>query len=60
MTEGFLIGGGLVVAGLILQAAAGPVDWNLFAAPVNYISLSALLALIGAMFLLGGSMPSNG
>lgn len=28
--EGFLIGGGLIVTGALLQVAMGPLDWNLF------------------------------
>jgi len=52
MKAGFLIGGCLLVAGLLLQLAFGPIDWSLFAAPLNYIALGLLLALIGIMFLL--------
>ena len=52
MKEGFLIGGGLLVVGLLLQLAIGPIDWDLFEAPVNYIVLVLLLVLIGTMFLL--------
>ena len=52
MKEGFLVGGGLLVVGLLLQATIGPIDWDLFAAPVNYVMLALLLALIVAMYLL--------
>ena len=52
LKEGFLIGGGLLIVGLLLQATIGPIDWDLFAAPVNYVMLVLLLALIGAMYLL--------
>ena len=52
MKEGFLIGGGLLVAGLLFQMAFGSIDWRLFAAPVNYIALAVLLAVICTMFLL--------
>ena len=52
LKEGFLIGGGLLLVGLLLQLTIGPIDWNLFAAPVNYVMLVLLLALIGAMYLL--------
>ena len=52
MKEGFLFGGGLIVAGVVLQLTVGPVDWGLFASPVNYVALALMLALIGAMFLL--------
>ena len=50
--EGFLIGGGILVVGLLLQATVGPIDRDLFAAPVNYGMLVLLLALIGVMYLL--------
>lgn len=52
MKEGFLIGGSILVLGLLLQITVGPVYWDLFAAPVNWIVLVLLLALIGTMFLL--------
>ena len=52
MKEGFLIGGGLLVVGLLLQLTIGPIDWDLFAAPVNYIVVALLLVFIGTMFLL--------
>ena len=52
LKEGFLIGGGLLIVGLLLQATIGPIDWDLFAAPVNYVMLVLLLTLIGAMYLL--------
>ena len=52
LKEGFLIGGGLLGVGLLLQVVIGPIDWDLFASPVNYVMLALLLALIGAMYLL--------
>ena len=52
LKEGFLIGGGLLIVGLLLQATIGPIDWDLFAAPVNYVMLVLLLTLIAAMYLL--------
>ncbi len=52
MKEGFIIGGGLIALGLLLQAALGPIDWDFFASPVNYIALAVLLSFIGAMYLL--------
>ena len=52
MKEGFLIGGGLVLAGLLLQLSVGPVVWEAFAWPVNGIVLFAFLAVITGMFLL--------
>jgi hypothetical protein len=52
MKEGFLIGGGLLFTGVLLQVALGPIDWSLFAWPANLIVLLLLLALIGAMYAL--------
>jgi len=52
MKEGFLIGGGLVLAGLMLQLSIGPVDWDVFRWPVNGIVLAVFLALVTIAFLL--------
>ncbi len=52
MKEGFLIGGGLVLAGLMLQLSSGPVDWDVFRWPVNGIVLAVFLALVAIAFLL--------
>lgn len=35
MKGGFLIGGGLIIAGLMLQLSVGPVNWDAFRWPVN-------------------------
>lgn len=50
--EGFLIGGGLIIAGLALQLSAGPVRWESFAWPVNGIVLAGFLMMIILVFLL--------
>ena len=50
--EGFLIGGGLFAVGIALQLTLGPIDWALFAAPVNWIVLVQMLAFLTLMFLL--------
>ena len=50
--EGFLIGGALVFAGLILQLCVGPVKWEVFAWPVNGIMMAVLVGIIIMMFLL--------
>ena len=50
--EGFLIGGGLIFAGLMLELSVGPVVWEAFAWPDNGIVLAGFLALIAVMFLL--------
>ena len=52
MKEGFLIGGGLILLGLILELCIGPVVWETFAWPVNGLMMAFLLAVIVVMFLL--------
>ena len=52
MKEGFLIGGGLIIAGLMLQLSVGPVNWDVFRWPVNGIVYAGFLALIVITFLL--------
>ena len=52
LAVGFLIGGGLFVVGLALQLTMGPIDWSLFAAPVNGILLALLLGFLVLMFVL--------
>ena len=46
MKEGFLIGGGLILAGLVLELSIGPVVWDAFRWPVNGIVLGGFLLLI--------------
>ena len=52
MREGFLIGGGLIFAGLILQLSVGPIDWNAFRWPVNGFVMAGFLTIIGIIYLL--------
>lgn len=52
MKEGFLIAGGLVIAGLALQLSAGHVVWEAFAWPVNGIVLAGFLTFVAMIFLL--------
>ena len=52
MKEGFLIGGGLIIAGLLLELSVGPVVWYAFRWPVNGIVLAGFLVLITIIFLL--------
>ena len=52
MKEGFLVGGGLIIAGLMLELSIGPVVWEDFAWPVNGIVLAGFLAMIDVIFLL--------
>ena len=49
MKEGFLIGGGLVVAGLMLELSVGPVVWEAFAWPANGIVLAGFMVMLTAM-----------
>ena len=52
MIEGFLIGGGLIIMGLMLQLSVGPVVWDAFRWPVNGVVLAGFLAMIAIVFLL--------
>ena len=52
MKEGFLIGGGLIMVGLMLELCVGPIDWDAFRWPVNGIVLAVFLAIIAIIFLL--------
>ena len=52
MKEGFLIGGGLIVAGLMLELCVGPLVWETFAWPANAIVLTGFLTIIAIVFLL--------
>ena len=46
LKEGFVIGGGLVLTGLLLQITSGPVVWSIFSFPVNVVAPIVFLALI--------------
>ena len=50
MKEGFVIDAGLTIIGLVLQFSLGPVDWSLFALPINIIVLGIFLLLSGIIF----------
>ena len=47
--EGFLLGGGIIVAGLALELSVGPVVWDAFAWPANGIVLAGFLIMIAIM-----------
>ena len=49
MKEGFLIGGGLIFAGLMLQLSVGPVMWDAFAWPANGMVLSSFFVMLTVM-----------
>lgn len=58
LTEGFLIGGGLVVVGLLLQISVGGINWEAFAFPVNIVLLAVYWLAMMAMYALRGAfMP---
>lgn len=50
MKEGFLIGGGLLVTGLLLQWVLGPVEWGLLAWPVNLVLLGLMAVVVGVLY----------
>ncbi len=52
LKEGFLIGGGLLCAGLLLELTVGPVVWEAFAWPVNGVVMAVFLSVIAAVFAL--------
>ena len=52
MKEGFLIGGGLIIAGLALELSVGQVKWETFAWPVNGYVFGSFLILVATVFLL--------
>ena len=58
MKKGFLIGGGIIIIGLILELSVGPVKWETFAWPVNGIVLVGFLTIILALFLLRKKIPA--
>ena len=45
LKEGFLIGGGLIIAGLMLELSIGPVSWDAFIWPANFWVLIGFLLL---------------
>ncbi|MBR1593330.1 MAG: cytochrome c biogenesis protein ResB [Alloprevotella sp.] len=50
--EGFVIGAGLIAVGVALQLSVGPLDWSVFRAPANFVTLAALVILIIVLHLL--------
>ena len=52
LKEGFLLGGGLIIAGLMLQWSVGPVVWDAFVWPVNAIVLACFMLLIASIYAL--------
>jgi hypothetical protein len=54
--EGFLIGGGLIFAGLALQLSVGPVVWEAYTWPVNGIMLAGFMVMLTVMVYLRKKM----
>jgi hypothetical protein len=52
MKEGFAIGIGLIVVGVVLQLAVGPVAWGAFAWPINGVVMAAFVAVIALTYIL--------
>lgn len=52
MREGFLIGGGLILAGMMLEVSTGPVMWDAFLWPFNIISLVVFIVILTVMSLM--------
>ena len=50
--EGLTIGAGLVGIGLLLQYTLGPIDWELFAFPINTVVLILVLLAVGVGYAL--------
>lgn len=52
MKEGFAIDIGLIVVGVVLQLAVGPVAWGAFAWPINGVVMAAFVAVIALTYIL--------
>ena len=53
MRKGFILGGAVIIAGLLLELTVGAVKWDLFAFPVNIAALAILLLLIISLYIVG-------
>lgn len=58
MVEGFSIGAGLVIVGLLLQFSAGPIAWSNLSYPVNIIILACYLLAMALVFALRNKVYS--
>ena len=52
MREGFIVGAGLIIAGLMLELSVGPVVWDAFRWPVNGLLLAGFLSTVVLVYLL--------
>ena len=50
LVEGFAVGAGLVLVGLLLQFSAGPIAWNNLSFPVNFIILAGYILVMALVF----------
>ena len=50
MREGTAIVGGLILVGALLQLTVGPVDWAMFAFPLNIIQFAFFLLVLGITY----------
>lgn len=50
--DGFLVGAVIAAVGVALQLVAGPLDWDFFRAPVNYIVLAVMCLLIAVLYII--------
>lgn len=55
--EGFLLGGGILMAGLMLELSVGPVVWDAFCWPANALALAGFLLLVVVTYLAGRKVP---
>ena len=53
LLDGFMVGGGIVAAGFMLQLSAGPVNWDALTWPANAIMLAVFIATIIAIYMIG-------
>lgn len=53
LLDGFMVAGGIIVAGLLLQFSVGPVKWDAFAWSANAIVLAVFLVIIISLYLCG-------
>lgn len=52
LKEGFLVGGGLIIAGLMLELSVGPVRWDAFVWPVGGLAMAFFVVLLVVVHLL--------
>lgn len=50
MVEGFAVGAGLVLVGLLLQFSTGPIAWNNLSFPVNFIILAGYILAMSLVY----------